>query len=163
MKQSIGACALALATMLAAGCGSSTGAARPMNDDPRGQSRMRDIELEPKLRGTMEARPDIAAPADVVALTYPAGHRDVRGVGFSLAAWTAEGWTITHYLTSDANGNKPAWWSVEDSEGRGWADVGVAGPGPDHVVIPSTAAEGAHLLCTANAIKKKCTLIRVRS
>jgi hypothetical protein len=124
---------------------------------------MADIERDPKWRGTMEVKPDIAAPGEVVALTYPEGRRDVRGVGFSLAAWSAEGWTITHYLTSDAAGNKPAWWSVEDSEGRGWVDVGVAGPGPDHVVVPKTAAEGAHLLCTANAVKKKCTRIRVQA
>lgn len=112
----------------------------------------------------MEVSPSEAAPGQTVALTYPPGHRDVRGIAFSLSGWSADAWQVTHYLTSGSHPNmEPSWWGVEDGEGRGWADVGVGGAGPDYVVVPDTATEGTHLLCTANALNEKCTLIQVRT
>jgi len=162
MKHLIGAGAVVLSVVVVAGCG-STRTENVTNDLPAQQGQEADIELDRKWRGSMDVMPDTAAPGQEVALTYPPGHRDVRGVAFSLSTWAPEGWTITHYLISDAHGgSQPTWWSVEDDEGRGWHDVGVSGPGPDHVVIPTAVTEGTHLLCTANALHEKCALVRVR-
>lgn len=131
--------------------------------DAEAREKQMDVEPDPKWRGTMTVRPDTAAPGQRVAVTYPPGHRDVRGVAYSLSTSTSEGWTVTHYLTSDANGNsEPDWWSAEDGEDRGWHDVGVGGAGPDHLVIPNPVADGTYLLCTANALNQKCALIRVQ-
>lgn len=162
MKQAIRCCAVALA-VVTAGCGSSTASAIE-DGEPDVHRQEDDIRLEPKWRGTMEVSPGEAEPGQTVALTYPRGHRDVRGVAFSLSELTADGWKITHYLTSGSHpSTEPSWWSIEDAEGRGWVDVGVSGAGPDHVVVPDTATEGTHLLCTANARNEKCTLIQVRT
>lgn len=162
MKQVIRCCAVALA-LVTAGCGSSTGSATEPGG-PNVQEQGASIELDPKWRGTMDVSPSEAAPGQTVALTFPPGHQDVRGVAFSLSEWTAEEWKVTHYLTSGTHpSTEPSWWSVEDAEGRGWNDVGVSGAGPDRVVVPDTATEGTHLLCTANARDEKCTLIEVRT
>lgn len=112
----------------------------------------------------MAVSPSEAEPGETVALTYPPGHRDVRGVAFSLSERTAKGWKVTHYLTSGSHpSTEPSWWSVEDAEGRGWVDVGVSGAGPDHVIVPDSATQGTHLLCTANAADEKCVLIQVEA
>lgn len=150
---------LAALAAVTAACGSSACSAF---DSEQGVPRQEAaIELEPKWRGTMEVTPAEVEPGQTVALTYPPEDR-LRGVAFSLSEWITDGWEVTHYLTSGSHPSTPRnWWSVEDAEGRGWNDVAVGGTGPDHVVVPDTASNGTHLLCTTDG--EKCTLIRVRA
>jgi len=118
--------------------------------------------LDAKWRDTMTVVPARAAPGQQVALRFKS--RGVRGIAFSLSAWGDPGWQVAYYLTSDwgtPGSHTPDWWSIEDSEGRGWVDVGVGGPGPDHVVIPETAPPGDYLLCTANAVEEACAIVTV--
>ncbi len=111
----------------------------------------------------MTVTPATAAPGERVALRFRS--TEVRGIAFSLAAWDDGGWTEAFYLTSDwgtPDSHRPTWWSVEDSDGRGWEDVGVSGPGPDHVIVPEEAAAGDYLLCTANSVDEACAILTVR-
>jgi hypothetical protein len=117
--------------------------------------------LQPQWRDTMTITPATAKPGQEVALTFPARKNSVRGVAFSLADWTAEGWEVTYYLIADSGSGDGDWWRAGESEGRGWPDVGVIGTGPDHVTIPTAAAPGQYLLCTANAEKEACALLTV--
>ncbi len=110
----------------------------------------------------MTVTPASAGPGREVTLRFPADSQ--RGIAFSLSQWTAGQWNPAYYLTSDwgrSGDHAPTWWRVEDSEDRGWEDVGVGGPGPDRVVIPDTAAPGDYLLCTANAVDEACALLSV--
>ena len=110
----------------------------------------------------MTVTPASAAPGQQVALRFSSA--EVRGIAFSLSTWGGEGWTTSYYLTSDwgsPGSHDPAWWGVDNSEGRGWVDIGIDGPGPDHVVIPDDAPAGAYLLCTANSIDEACALVTV--
>ena len=117
--------------------------------------------LDAKWRGSMTITPATASPGQRIALRFP--ENNVRGVAFSLAAWNGQGWEVRYYLTGGrgSDGPTPQWWSVEDSEGRGWHDIGVRGPGPDDVLIPNTAPSGAYRLCTANARDEACALLTV--
>lgn len=118
--------------------------------------------LDPDLEGTMTVAPASATPGQEVALTFPSDSQ--RGIAFSLAQWSEGQWDETYYLTSDwgSSGDyTPTWWTVEDSENRGWEDVGVSGPGPDRVLVPETAPPGDYLLCTANALDEACALLTV--
>ena len=103
-----------------------------------------------------------AAPGQRVALRFESD--EVRGIAFSLSVRSEKSWTTAYYLTSDwgsPGSHSPTWWSVEDSEGRGWPDVGVGGPGPDHVIVPDEAAAGEYLLCTANSVDEACAILTV--
>jgi hypothetical protein len=111
--------------------------------------------LDPKYEGMMTITPATAAPGQEIRLTFPADY--FRGVGFSLARPADQ--EVLYYLTS-GRGGKPAWFSADDSAG-GWPDVGIHGPGPDRVVVPTTAADGTYLLCTANAATQACALLTV--
>lgn len=118
--------------------------------------------LDAKWRRSMTVNPATAAPGQRVALFF--GSEKVRGIAFSLAAWDEEGWAVAYHLTSDRGSprsHSPDWWSVEDGEGRGVVDVGVGGPGPDHVVVPDSAPAGDYLLCTANSADQACALLTV--
>jgi hypothetical protein len=118
--------------------------------------------LDPEWGDSMTVTPATASPGQRVALRFSPPM--ARGTAFSLAGWGEEGWTVAYHLTSDwgsPGGHDPDWWSVEDSEGRGWVDVGIGGPGPDHVVVPSSARAGEYLLCTANAADEACALVVV--
>jgi hypothetical protein len=115
--------------------------------------------LDPKYAGTMTITPSTAAPDAEIGLTYPAGYG--RGVAFSIAD-PADEKKILYYLGSPTNPrSKPSWWSAADSEGRGWRSIGINGPGPDRLVVPTTIADGTYLLCTANAATKACALLTV--
>lgn len=103
--------------------------------------------------------PAVARPGQIVALTFP--EEKIRGIGFQLAR-AAEPDKVLYYLTSDwgrGGGHTPMWW--EGGTGGG-PDIGILGPGPDRVVVPDTAADGAYLLCTANAREQVCGLLTVR-
>lgn len=67
----------------------------------------------------MEVTPAETEPGETMALTYPPGHRDVRGVAFSFSGWTADGWEVTHCRTAGSHSGRASWWSVEDAVGRG--------------------------------------------
>ena len=104
--------------------------------------------------------PATARPGALVALTFPGGGS--RGVAFKLAK-TTDPANVLYYLTSDwgkPSKHKPGWWPV--SGNWGWVDVGISGPGPDHVVVPDTAEDGTYLLCTANAHPELCGLLTVK-
>ena len=110
----------------------------------------------------MTVEPATARPGQRVALRFTPPV--MRGIAFSLSAWSEDEWSVAYYLTSDwgsPRAHEPGWWSVEDSEGSGWVDVGIAGPGPDYVVIPDDAPAGDYLLCTANAAEESCALVTV--
>lgn len=148
------------AALLVSGCGASAETV----DDPAGDPVTSSPTLDPDLRGTMTITPSTAAPGEQVALRFAS--KRVRGIAFSLAAWDGEQWEPAYYLTSDWGAprqHEPDWWSVENSEGRGWVDVGIAGPGPDRVVVPDDAAPGDYLLCTANSVEESCELLAVVS
>jgi len=111
--------------------------------------------LDAKWRGTLTVNPAAATPGQRVALRFRS--KNVRGIAFSLSTWGEKGWTVTYYLTSDwgsPGSHSPDWWSVENSESRVWVDVGVGGPGPDHVIVPDNAPADDYLLCTANSADK---------
>lgn len=118
--------------------------------------------LDPGLEGTMTVAPTSATPGQEVALRFPSDSE--RGIAFSLAQWSEGQWDEKYYLTSDwgtSGDHAPAWWTVEDSENRGWEDVGVSGPGPDRVLVPETASPGDYLLCPAHALDEACALLTV--
>jgi hypothetical protein len=71
---------------------------------------------------------------------------------------------VAYSLTSDwgsPGSHSPDWWSVEDSEARGWVDLGVGGPGPGDVLLPDNAPAGEYLLCTASSVGEACGLLTV--
>jgi len=120
--------------------------------------------VDPELEGTMIIAPSSATPGQEVALRFPADSE--RGIAFSLSHWTEGQWDVAYYLTSDwgeSGEYRPSWWPVEDSEDRGWEQVGISGAGPDRVFVPDTAAPGDYLLCTANAVDEACALLTVTS
>lgn len=156
-----------IALLLVTGCGTGTkigATAGGVGDgNPTGRdSSMKAPALDSKRRGTMTVIPAMAAPGQGVALRFPS--KQVRGIAFSLSARGEKGWTVAYYLTSDwgsPGSHAPDWWSVADSEGLGWPDVGIAGPGPDHVIVPDNAPAGEYLLCTANSADEACATLTV--
>ncbi|WP_224278604.1 hypothetical protein [Nocardioides lacusdianchii] len=110
----------------------------------------------------MTVTPATAAPGESVALRF--GSERVRGVAFTLSRWTGKDWVVNQYLTSDwgePGTHEPTWWRADDTERRGWPDVGVVGTGPDNVVVPDDAPTGDHLLCTANSLDRACVILQV--
>jgi hypothetical protein len=146
--------------VLATACGGESALAsdssRPAEPDPTQPPR-----LESKWRGSMDVSPDRVRPGEQIAIRL--SDDGVRGIAFSLDAWEESRWRTQFYLTSDGGSLHwtPSWWSIEDSEGRGWVDIGVGGPEPDHVIIPDIAPAGTYRLCTANTHKKACALVTV--
>lgn len=121
--------------------------------------------LAPDLNGTMTVKPALAGPGAELALRFQADNH--RGIAFSLSQWDEGQWEPAYYLTSLTSewgqpGNyQPHWWPVDDSETRGWQQIGISGTGPDRVLVPDTATPGDHLLCTANAVDEACALLKV--
>jgi hypothetical protein len=102
----------------------------------------------------MTVSPTTAHPGDAVSLSFPT--EQLRGVGFILAARDGG---ATYQLTSNAmNREREPTWS---SEGSGWVDIGIPGPGPDKVLIPPVVAPGEYDLCTGNAPTEQCVSITV--
>lgn len=151
-------------SILLTGCAESStpGSGGTSANKGNGDSSLVPPALDAKWRGTMTVTPATATPGQRVALRF--GSEEVRGIAFSLSAWGEEVWTVAYYLTSDwgsPGSHSPDWWSVQDSERRGWSDVGVSGPGPDHVIVPDNAPAGEYLLCTANSADEACALLTV--
>ena len=63
-------------------------------------------------------------------------------------------------MTSDANGGEPLTVPV-GTEGYGYPDAGIGGPGPDRVLVPEDAEPGAYRICTANAGDDFCAPLQV--
>jgi hypothetical protein len=104
--------------------------------------------------------PAQAEPGEIVGVSFP--DEMTRGILFVLERQTAEGWLPAFFLTSDGPGE--GWemtWSPPGGAGLAVEDIGVGGPGPDHVIIPEVAEPGTYLLCTANAAEDVCTQIEV--
>jgi hypothetical protein len=109
--------------------------------------------------------PDVARPGDELAMQFP-DDTGVRGVAFTLEGWDGSGWKPLYHLTSDGQSahREPAWWRVGEQvgeEGVGWDDVGVSGPGPDHVVVPPEVPAGDYRVCTAHAREQQCGLLTI--
>ena len=79
----------------------------------------------------------------------------MRGIGFSLAARNGQGWEVKYYLTlvDESYSGTGGWQRVED-KGFAWPMVGVIGPGPNYVMVPSIAPRGTYRLCTASETHK---------
>ena len=95
-----------------------------------------------------------------MALTFP--ERNARGVAFTLAKESNPS-KVLYILTSDwgyGPPHTPTWAAAGEEEP--WPDVGLSGPGPDHVVVPDTAEDGTYLLCTANAVTGVCGQLTVQ-
>lgn len=102
-------------------------------------------------------------PGQAVQVTFP--EHTERGVAWVLEAETGESWRVEYFLTAAVSGydnaSTPNWWSADDTEGKGWDDIGVGGPGPDRLVVPDTATPGTYRLCTANSVENLCVGIEI--
>ena len=112
-------------------------------------------QLRPDL---MVAQPVAASAGDTVSLAFPQGTD--RGLLFDLERGEGERWEIVYHLVSTGNGDPPAFFRPTD-EGPAVPDVGVAGRGPDRVVIPPDVAPGSYRICADNAAESFCTLIEI--
>lgn len=102
--------------------------------------------------------PDPAAPGDTVAMRFP--EESGRGVAFQLDQQIGGEWFTRYWLTSDGNGGRPISVPVY-TEGYGVPDVGVGGPGPDHIVLPDDVVAGSYRICTANAGDEFCASVEI--
>jgi hypothetical protein len=98
--------------------------------------------------------PESAKPGQLVALTFP--QSSPRGIAFQISSESDPG-RVLYYLTSDwgTSGHQPTWGTP------GGPDVGISGPGPDHVIIPDPLPDGRYRLCTGNALVQVCGLLVV--
>ncbi|MEV8373923.1 hypothetical protein AB0P21_14350 [Kribbella sp. NPDC056861] len=134
-------------------------AVSPWQHDPADVPVAAGPTLDPKYAGTMTITPSTAAPDAEIRLTFPADNG--RGVGFSLADPSDETKAL-YYLTAPRSPNgKPFWKSAADNQGGGWRAIGISGPGPDRLVVPTTIADGTYLLCTEMSNPKACALLTV--
>jgi len=115
--------------------------------------------LDVKFPGSMTTTP-AALPGQRIALRFPEMY--LRGVGWSLAAWNGQGWEVRYYLMSGRGSDSPTpgWWSAEEGESA-WIAVGLVGPGPDYVMVPSTAPRGTYRLCKALSNDGACALLTI--
>ena len=118
--------------------------------------------LDAKFQGSITITPAAASPGQRIALRFPENY--MRGIGFSLSAWNGQGWEVKYYLTSGQDSDSPTqgWSSAEDGEAPIWTLGGVMGPGPDYVMVPSTAPSGTYRLCTAqNGRDEACARLAI--
>lgn len=115
---------------------------------------------EPEMRpDLLVIEPEAAPPGTQLALRFP--EETSRGIAFTLDRRTADGWETTHWMTSDANGDRDPDTIPAGSEGFAVEDVGVGGPGPDHVRLPEELEPGEYRVCTANAVTQFCAPLTV--
>ena len=108
---------------------------------------------------SMVADREIAAPGDVVELSFPDGM--VRGIHFVLEEEVGPTWAYRYGLISSGEGNAPGDWFVPGDEDVAIPDIGVVGPGPDRLRIPETAAAGTWRICTGNAVENVCVRLEI--
>ena len=140
-----------LVAVLVAGCSAV------LAPSPPGAPADPDAEMRPDL---IVADPAQVAPGDVLSLTFP--QETMRGIHFVLESQARGAWFHMFDLTSDGPG--PGWeprWSAAGAAGFAVEDIGVVGPGPDHVVIPDVAEPGTWRVCTGNAGTNVCTTIEI--
>jgi len=115
-------------------------------------------EMRPDL---LVIEPTTAAPGDVVALTFP--EETMRGILFVLDQRVGDGWVTRFYLRSNGPGAgwQMSWNAAGAAEGIAVEDIGVGGPGPDHVPIPEPAEPGDYRICTGNAGADFCSPIEI--
>lgn len=108
----------------------------------------------------MIAEPSTAAAGSVITLRFPTEF--LRGVGFQLESRQASGWQLEYYLVS-GYGRRP-WWHADDpnTQGAGWPDIAIGGPGGEKLRVPDDAEPGVYRLCTANAKPTACTLLTIQ-
>ena len=139
------------------GGGTTGGAADPGGAGGAGAPANPAAEMRPDL---LVIDPTTAAPGDVVALTFP--EETTRGILFVLEQRVGDTWVNRFYLRSDGPGE--GWemsWHAAAEQGLAVEDIGVGGPGPDHVPIPEPAEPGAYRICTGNAGADFCAPIEI--
>jgi hypothetical protein len=105
----------------------------------------------------MVVEPAQARPGQLVAVSFPRGWD--RGILFALDARAGDGWDRRWMLISDGSGGEPLWFpSGEDVAVEA---IGVAGRGPDHLLIPDVADPGTYRVCTANAGEDVCAPVEI--
>lgn len=119
-------------------------------DPPRPEAQMR-----PDL---LVLDPSTAEPGQLLAMHFP--EETSRGIAFQLDRRESGNWLPVAWMTSDGNGGEPATVSVT-TEDYGVDDVGVGGPGPDHVRLPDDVAPGDYRICTANAGEEFCAPLEI--
>ena len=113
--------------------------------------------LAARFDGSLTLDPAVARPGEIVALRFP-DHR-TRGIPYTLESDSADGWKLAYFLMATNRLDEtapPDWWSVDDAEGKAWADVGFGGPGPEWVSVPDVATSGTNRLCTEMSRKPAC-------
>jgi hypothetical protein len=146
--------ALLAATTVLTGCGGAT--------SPEARSGPHDeaAELRHEL---LVAERAVTSPGSRIQLFFP--EETDRGLGFVLEEEVDDGWALRYFLTSaptDQGPSGPSWVVADDAE-PGWDALAISGPGPDHIEVPDTAADGTYRLCTATAPENYCTQIDVTS
>lgn len=145
------------------GCSSDSSESKPASDG--GSSASTTVpastpSLEASVRGRMKLEQRTFRPGDEVKVRWP--DENLRGVAYSLDQWTGNDWRPAFYVsatTSRSSEIGPRWWPVDGS--GYWNDIGLGGPGPDIAVVPDVATTGTYRLCTANARRLSCALLKV--
>jgi hypothetical protein len=100
-----------------------------------------------------------ASPGQTIEIRF--SQNTDRGIAWVLEERHGYLWHARYFLSATTSAyegsGSPTWWSVDDSEGRGWEDIGITGPGPDTLVIPDSIRPGGYRLCTANSRPNICT------
>lgn len=141
-----GPASLVIVAFLAA-CSAATPSSQPSGAESGAVARPDSMVVEPA-----EAR-----PGQLVGISFPGGWD--RGILFALEAQHGDGWDRRWMLISDASGGEPLWFPP-DAEVAIEA-IGIAGNGPDHLLIPDIAEPGTYRVCTANASEDICAPIEI--
>jgi hypothetical protein len=108
----------------------------------------------------MVVESSVVANGQEVLVTYPGGRE--RGVAYVLEKLIDTTWYATHFMTATTSGygTEPTWAEV-GTEGYGWEDIGIAGEGPDRLIVPDSALAGRYRVCTANSVENICAELTV--
>lgn len=107
----------------------------------------------------MVADREVAAPGDIVELTFPT--EMTRGIHFVLEEEAGGTWVYRYGLISSGEGAGPGEWFVPGDDDVAIPDIGIVGLGPDRVVIPEPATPGSWRICTGNAVQNVCVPIEI--
>lgn len=102
--------------------------------------------LDDRYRGSLIIEPSTARPGEWLTLYF--ADEGVRGVDFTLDAWTGSSWDLSYYLFSDKIPPAGRWWTKEGPSAI--PALGVGGPGGERVIVPPIATPGVYRLCTNN-------------
>ena len=95
--------------------------------------------------GSIVVAPDPVRAGAMAELTFSPPLE--RGISFDLQKRSTAGWRTRFQLLSDGGSNRrtPEWHPADEAVAV--EAVGVTGPGPDRVTIPSSAQAGNYRLC----------------